>query len=235
MRGLEQHLSADGIFATHQQKGNQQAEDWDPQSKRNTLTVTDGETLTRRHWKALFLIFSSWRKTGKPMKNTDSKRNIKILYCGSLIGAKITYSLKKSLERLEFYKVVPDVGLSIRQWTTVKFLKGCIWKIKLNKQFFTEQREIVACLLTVLVFLRNLNGYQPLTRVPVASVLWIPPASTMATASFTRYIPKTWGHKLANISFLPGKGRKMSSVIFQEILTEISFSILSSCKHSEMI
>ena len=115
-----------------------------------------------------------------------------------------------------------------------QFLKGCIWKIKLNKQFFTEQREIVACLLTVLVFLRNLNGYQPLTRVPVASVLWIPPASTMATASFTRYIPKTWGHKLANISFLPGKGRKMSYVIFQEILTEISFSILSSCTHSEM-
>lgn len=91
----------------------------EPRSKRNTLTVTDGETLTWRHWKALFPISPSWRKTGKPMKNTDSERNIKILYCGSLIGAKITYSLKKSLERLEFYKVVPDVGLSISEQLSV--------------------------------------------------------------------------------------------------------------------
>lgn len=48
MCDLQQHLMADGTFATYQQKGNQQADDWEQQSERNTLTVTDGETLTWR-------------------------------------------------------------------------------------------------------------------------------------------------------------------------------------------
>lgn len=60
-------------------------------------------------------------------------------------------------------------------------------------------------------------AYQPLIRVLVLSVLCTPPASTIATANFTRYNPKIWGHKLAKISFLPAKYEKSNRLIYFDL------------------
>lgn len=57
----------------------------------------------------------------------------------------------------------------------------------------------------------------PLILVPQESTLCTPPANTMATASLITYIPKTCGHRLNRIWFLPTERAEGEEKIFKYI------------------
>ena len=74
--------------------------------------------------------------------------------------------------------------------------------------------------MSLLVYLRNcdfpvpgspasMRCDSPRTLVPDWSLLETPPAITKQTASFTIYIPYSFGHKLLNMMFLAIKGRDL--------------------------